>query len=126
MGFYGLTLGILSVWRVTHLLYGEDGPADVFVRLRRLAGRSFLGQLLDCFYCLSVWIALPFGLWLGQGWQERVLLVAALSAGAIVLERLTSTETPKPAVYLEDPEVSDVLLRGKTESVIQQPGSGHP
>src|SRR5258708_2816418 len=125
MGFYGLILGILSVWRVTHLLYGEDGPRDVVVRLRRLAGRAFLGQLLGWFYWLSVWIALPFALWLGRGWQERLLLVTALSAGAIVLERLTSPELHKPATYVEDPEVSDVVLRGKTESVLQQPGSGH-
>src|SRR6266581_4547986 len=116
MAFYGLTLGILSVWRITHLLYGEDGPADVFVRLRRLAGRSLLGQLLDCFYCLSVWIAVPFALWLGGRWQERLLLVPALSAGAILLERLTSPERRNVASYVEDPEVSDVVLPGQTES----------
>jgi uncharacterized protein DUF1360 len=126
MAFYGLTLGILSVWRITHLLYGEDGPADLFVRLRRLAGHSLFGQLLDCFYCLSVWIALPFALWLGRGWQERLLLVPALSAGAIVLERLTSPDHRNVASYVEDPEVSDVLLPGQTESVSQQPESGNP
>lgn len=116
MAFYGLTLGILSVWRITHLLYGEDGPADVFVRLRRLAGRSLFGQLLDCFYCLSVWIAVPFALWLGGRWQERLLLVPALSAGAILLERLTSPERRNVASYVEDPEVSDVVLPEQTES----------
>src|SRR5213083_2129939 len=116
MGFYALTLGILSVWRITHLLYGEDGPADVFVRLRRLAGRSLFGQLLDCFYCLSVWIAVPFALWLGGTWQERMLLAPALSAGAILLERLTAPKPGNVASYMEDPEVSDVVLHGQTES----------
>ncbi len=124
MGFYVLTLGILSVWRVTHLLYGEDGPADLFVRFRRLAGRSIVGQLLDCFYCLSVWIAVPFALWLGGTWQERVLLVPALSAGAIVIERLTASDRHEVTAYVEDPEVSDVLLSGEAQSVSQHPEPG--
>ena len=110
MVFYWLIVGVLSVWRVTHLLYGEDGPGDVFVRLRRLAGQSFLGEVLDCFYCLSVWIAVPFALLLGESWKERGLLVLALSAGAIMLERLTAPEQRVPvAQFVEDQEVRDVL-----------------
>src|SRR5258706_10442882 len=101
MAFYALTLGILSVWRITHVLYGEDGSADVFVRLRRLAGGSLFGQLLDCCYCLSVWIAVPFALWLGGTWQERTLLVPALSAGGILLERLTAPGPRNVASYVE-------------------------
>ncbi|HEV2722833.1 MAG TPA: DUF1360 domain-containing protein [Thermoanaerobaculia bacterium] len=122
MGFYGLTLGILSVWRITHLLYGEDGPGDVFVRLRRAAGQSLFGQLLDCFYCLSVWIAVPFALWLGGSWQERLLLVPALSAGAIVVERLT---TRNAAAYVEDSEVNDVVLPGEAKRNAEQLPAGH-
>ena len=62
MVFYWLVLGILGVWRITHLFYAEDGPWDIFVRLRKLAGSGFWGKLLDCFYCLSLWIAVPFAL----------------------------------------------------------------
>jgi len=84
--------GVLAVWRVTYLLYAEDGPWDLVIRLRRLAGTGFWATLLDCFYCLSVWMAVPFAWLLGSGWPERVLLWPALSAGAIMLERLTSRE----------------------------------
>lgn len=80
----------LAVWRIAHLLYGEDGPWSIFVRLRRLAGNSFFGSLLDCFYCLSLWVAAPLGLVLGASWLERLLLWLALSAGAILLERVTT------------------------------------
>jgi len=39
--------------------------------LRKKAGDDFFGNLLDCFYCLSIWVALPFGLWLGKiGWRN--------------------------------------------------------
>lgn len=88
--FYRLVLGVLVVWRVTHLLSLEDGPWDAVIRLRRQAGAGSWGKLLDCFYCLSLWVAAPLALLLGSGWMEYLLLWPALSAGAIVLERLTS------------------------------------
>jgi Protein of unknown function (DUF1360) len=84
---YGLVLGVLATWRVTHLLQAEDGPADLVVRLRRAAGEGFLGSLLDCFYCLSLWIAAPFALFLGATWAERAMLWLAFSGGASLLER---------------------------------------
>ena len=99
---YSFLLGILSVWRVTHLLQAEDGPWDAVVRLRRIAGAGFWGQLLDCFYCLSVWIAVPFAIFLGQKWDERFLLWLALSAGAILLERVTNRERGEPQALVVD------------------------
>lgn len=103
MRWYWLGLGILGVWRVTHLLAAEDGPWDLIVRVRRAAGNGFLGKLLDCFYCLSLWVAAPFALWIGTGWQERVLLWPALSGAAILLERLIPE--PERAVYREEPDL---------------------
>jgi hypothetical protein len=74
------------VWRITHLLHAEDGPGEVVVKLRRLAGDSVTGQAMDCFYCLSLWVAVPFALLIGQNWLERALLWPALSTGAIALD----------------------------------------
>lgn len=114
---YSLVLGILAVWRVTHLLNGEDGPWGVLVRLRKLAGSGIMGDLLDCFYCLSLWIALPFAILLEKQWPERVLLWLALSAGAILLERVTLHHQPTPLLYREDQEADHELLRkGESES----------
>ena len=103
MPFYWLALGILCVWRTTHFLQGEDGPWDLAVRLRRAAGGGFWGRLLDCFYCLSLWIAVPFALFLGNTRSEQVLLWPALSAGAILLERIANPAPDfPPAPYVED------------------------
>jgi len=102
MRFYWLALGVLAVWRVTRLFNAEDGPANVLVRLRRLAGSGFLGSLLDCFYCLSVWVAVPFVFLIGDSWKERLLLWPALSAGAILLERTGSRESASPIYFEED------------------------
>jgi hypothetical protein len=92
----GLLVVLLAVWRITHLLWGEDGPGDIFVRLRRLAGETFFGHLLDCFYCLSLWIALPFAWFMGIGWPQRFVLWFAFSGGAILLQRVTADKTPPP------------------------------
>ncbi len=114
MEFYWLTLGTLAVWRITHLLNAEDGPGDVFVLLRRIVGSGFWGNLLDCFYCLSLWIAAPFAWWIGASWMQRVLLWPALSAAAILIERLSARRPQEQALYFEAPEEEenrDVLLR---------------
>jgi len=125
MVFYWLVLGILGVWRITHLFYAEDGPWDIFVRLRKLAGSGFWGKLLDCFYCLSLWIAVPFALVLGDGWMERIFLWPTFSAGAILLERATSRlQGTTPAPFAEDAEEQNALLRRQEGTVPQKdPGS---
>src|SRR5262245_8529939 len=108
MAFYWLTLGVLAVWRLTHLLNAEDGPWDTMVRFRLWLGTGFWGSLLDCFYCLSLWLALPFALAIGAGWWERLLLWPALSGGAILLQRLTEPATPAAMVEeIADPAKED-------------------
>jgi len=81
---------ILAVWRITHLLQAEDGPWGVVVGLRKLLGNGVLGHLMDCFYCLSIWIALPFGCIFGKNVPDMLLLWIAFSGGAIFLERISS------------------------------------
>ena len=107
-----LLLGLLCVWRLTHLLQAEDGPFDLITRLRRMAGEGFFGKLLDCFYCLSLWIAAPFAFLLGREPVEQWLLWPALSAGAIFLERvLPEDKQAPPAFYFEHEESDDGMLR---------------
>jgi hypothetical protein len=82
-------VGVLATWRVTHLLVAEDGPADVVVRLRRRAGDGWIGEALDCFYCLSVWTALPVAAAVARNRREAPLTWLALSGAACLLERMT-------------------------------------
>ena len=122
MKFYWLILAVLTVWRITHLLHGEDGPWDLVVKLRRMAGEGFCGSLLDCFYCLSIWVALPVAAGIGSTWMERLLLWPALSAGAILLERATSRGPSAPAAqfWLEPEEGNDVLWREENNDAPKQ------
>lgn len=111
--WYRLALGALATWRVTHLVHAEDGPWQLIARLRKVLSTSdMLRQLVNCFYCLSVWVAAPFAYLLGETWSERTLLLPALSAAAIMLERVT--QPPMPA-FVEDPEETNGLLWKKSE-----------
>jgi hypothetical protein len=84
--WYWFVLGVLAVWRVTHLLHVEHGPWGAWFRIRAQAARFGLGDLFACFYCLSFWTAAPAALWLGSTWSARLVAWLALSAGAILIE----------------------------------------
>jgi hypothetical protein len=104
MRSYRFILGLLTVWRITHPLNAEDGPWEVAVRLRQAAGSGFWGKLLDCFYCLSLWVAAPLAFLLRLSWWERVLSWPSLSAGASLLEQATNPDIRiPPATFSEDP-----------------------
>jgi hypothetical protein len=111
--FYWLVLGSLGVWRVTYLLTAESGPWDIFERLRQLSRSGLWGGLTGCFYCLSLWVAAPFAVFLATRWQDGILLWLGFSAAAILLERATAGREPvvSPASYIEDEEVHDVLRK---------------
>jgi Protein of unknown function (DUF1360) len=104
-------IGVLGVWRVTHLVTAEDGPWGLTARLRRLAGHGMFGQLLDCFACASVWVAVPWALAFATGVTERLMIWLALTGGAFLLERLTAPVAPFEEGLLSTPEDDDGMLR---------------
>ena len=82
-------VAILATWRVSHLVAREDGPFDVIVRLRARAGNGVIGRLMDCPYCLSLWVAAPCALMVSTTVAAWVAAVLAISGGASLLERAT-------------------------------------
>jgi hypothetical protein len=120
MDFYYFTLGTLGVWRITHFLQAEDGPWDLVVRLRRALGNRFWGRLLDCFYCLSLWIAAPFAWLLDPDLRHCFLLWLALSGAAILLERATQPAPRAAAPYWKEEDPHAMLRTEETSSVAGQ------
>jgi Protein of unknown function (DUF1360) len=80
-------LAVLATWRVTHLLANEDGPAKIILRIRVKLGDGVIGRLMDCFNCLSLWIAAPAALLLSYRPLPWAVGWLALSGGACLLER---------------------------------------
>lgn len=93
-----LVVALLAVWRVTHLFQAEDGPWDLSARLRRVSGNGAFAKLLDCFYCLSLWVAIPPAVLFAEDIAQGVLLWLALSGGAVIVQRML----PPEVFYVED------------------------
>ncbi|HZH67307.1 MAG TPA: DUF1360 domain-containing protein [Flavisolibacter sp.] len=85
---YGLL--VIAVWRLTHLISAEDGPFDVIIKLRRMAGTGFFGKLMDCFYCLSMWMGVAAALLATTDLKEVVVLTLYYSGASLLLEKLTN------------------------------------
>jgi len=101
LSIVALLVAVAAVWRVTHALVHEAGPFDGLTALR---GVALFRGVLGCFYCTSLWAALPIALWLGQGLVEVVVLCVGFSGGAILIERLSGGPMPAPALWQEDPQ----------------------
>ena len=104
MNSFEFILATLAVWRFSHLIAAEDGPFELIASLRRKAGTGSWGRLLDCFYCLSIWIAIPFAVLLGVTRRQKFLLWPALSAAAILLNRFAYHLAPDAPDHSEGPK----------------------
>ena len=119
------SLAVLASWRVTRLLSSEDGPGDLIVRLRVRLGQGLAGQLMDCFNCLSLWVAAFAAFFVSRkpmGWTFSWL---ALSGAACLLERLgQESVTIQRASQPRDGEVNHVL-RSETISAAEFNDAGN-
>jgi len=103
-------LAVLATWRVTHLLASEDGPADLIVRFRGRLGQGLAAKLMDCFNCLSLWIAAPAALFVARKPLDWLFTWLALSGAACLLERLGREPVViQPLPQLGEGDFHDVL-----------------
>jgi Protein of unknown function (DUF1360) len=84
----------LATWRVAHLISAEDGPLETIVRLRRTAGDTWAGDLMDCFYCLSLWVAAPLTPLIARRNRDLPAIWLGLSGASCLLERITEPVEP--------------------------------
>jgi hypothetical protein len=82
-------LAVVATWRLAHLVTEEDGPGNAITRLRVRAGTGPVGELMDCFYCLSLWVAAPLAFVVNPRRRDRAIVWLALSGAACLLERTT-------------------------------------
>lgn len=95
-------LAALAAWRLTYMVYQEDGPGDVFQHFRELfieytvlktgytvtKPKNWIGKMLLCFYCTSMWTVIPvviYLVWLTD-WRLLPLEWFAMSGAAIIIE----------------------------------------
>ena len=93
----------LAVWRVSSLITREDGPGDMFAKLRIKLGTRFdensqeigtsnISRGILCLWCVSLWASAPAAVvWeLSHNFNlfDLILVWLALSASAIFIERV--------------------------------------
>jgi hypothetical protein len=111
-------LAVLATWRVSHLLAREDGPARVVLRLRRALGDGALGHLLDCFKCLSLWIAAPFACFVTRDPLSLFVTWLAASGAAILLEEaIRGAVVIEPFPSAAEEEHGDDVLRTRPDEL---------
>ena len=118
-----LALAMLATWRVTHLLSNEDGPADLIFRLRAMLGSSIVGRLMDCFYCLSIWVAAAIAATLTRRFVDWLLVCLALSGAGCLLERATQRPTQE-RTSREEGEIGYGMLRSEERESEEQHAVG--
>lgn len=102
--YFIFLLVVMATWRATHMLTNEDGPFDVFAKLRSIVGvrydtfsvpyptNGIAGAFL-CVECMSVWISFVgalFSPFYTADVRSYIVNALALSAFVIVLDNLIS------------------------------------
>ncbi|MCI0561484.1 MAG: DUF1360 domain-containing protein [Nitrososphaera sp.] len=118
-------LAVLATWRITHLLAKEDGPGDIIFRLRARLGEGFWGKLMDCFKCLSLWVAAPMAIYLTRQPMELLLVWLATSGAACLLERIgRESVVIQPVSQMQNGEDQNGLLWTETRNAQEQGDAG--
>lgn len=86
----------LATWRLTHFFVAEDGPWDCVVRLRAWLGDRTAGRILDCFYCASLLLAVPFAFFIANNLWNWLLVWLAIAGAAGLLEQVSNRNTAEP------------------------------
>jgi hypothetical protein len=47
---------------------------------------------MDCFFCLSIWVSIPFATVAGNTITEYIVYTMAMSGGAILIQKIFSNE----------------------------------
>jgi hypothetical protein len=119
-----ILLAVLATWRVTHLLASEDGPADLIARFRARLGRGPAGKLMDCFNCLSLWIAAPAALFVSRKPLDWLFTWLALSGAACLLERLGHEPVVIEPLSHTEEGGADNVLRAETSDAAEHSNDG--
>lgn len=91
----------MATWRIASMFVSEQGPGDIFLRVRARAGivhddskqvaavpEGFFPGIFSCIWCCSVWVGVFWMLFdlLSPFWSLRLATAFAFSAAAIVIQ----------------------------------------
>lgn len=90
MTLWQFALVTLAVYRVSRMITMEDGPLDVFARMRGKIDpnqKTWIGRGLNCILCVSFWIALVSALIVSATWIEWLAIAGVIAVYREVISR---------------------------------------
>lgn len=96
-----LLVGAVATWRVSYMLLNENGPFEVFRRIRKKLGViyadndstevvAFQYEITVCMWCLSVWVGMLIATlyYLLGSYATWLIAPYVLSAGALLVDAI--------------------------------------
>ena len=110
--FFRLVIAAFATWRLAFLVAREEGPWGVFGRVRRFVGLRVPGGLFTCVKCVSMWIAMPFAVFVHCAWPEVIVVWLALAGVSALIDEVTR----QPFEWRDVGETQVPDQRGRDES----------
>lgn len=90
--FFLLLIASLAVFRLSEMVVFDNGPWHIFKKIRAIFPQdSKLDELVECIYCMSIWMALIMTAYLAWveliPWRLYPLWCSGIAGGAIVIYR---------------------------------------
>lgn len=97
MEVYKFILIGMAVWRLSSLLANEDGPFDLFARIRNAVGvkynkesetygTNWFSKGIICVWCNSIWVAGLVAIYFSDDFAIWLIHTLALSTTAIIVD----------------------------------------
>jgi hypothetical protein len=86
-------LSVLAVYRLAHLTTLENGPVNVFFRIREIVHRkwgydSWQAEGSRCILCQSVWYSAPVAVIISSNIVDGIIVWLAVSGAVTLLHEL--------------------------------------
>jgi hypothetical protein len=79
-----ILLTSIVLWRVCYFIVVENGPFDLMYRFRKKFSFVLLGNVFECFYCMSFWISWGVSIYMYDG-ASTVFFNCLLLSGVVSL-----------------------------------------
>jgi uncharacterized protein DUF1360 len=90
--FFFFVLGSVAVFRLTEMVVVDRGPFHVFLKIRNIFPQdSQLDELVECFYCMGLWMAILVSMMLSflhvVPWSLMPFFAFSIAGGSVIIYR---------------------------------------
>ncbi len=88
MVYFTFLVAALATYRISFMIAQEDGPFDLFSKLRGMVGqREWYGRGMHCTLCISFWISLLAACFISPSWIMVIPYGLGIAGAVLVAHR---------------------------------------